>query len=191
MLFRSIKKAKTFYKNLIDIEEDIVLFLENMKRVRYNNIALAEDLQLKIPKRQDIFSKPESEEKQKKEKKTTEKKTKEPKVKKEKPVKGDTFRISLEMLKNGLSIEEISKERNLTPSTIEGHLATFIKLGELPIEKFLSPNDLKILTPLLEIYDESQIPPFKILFEGLNYQYSYGQLKMAFSHILFLKKSSE
>ena len=186
--FKSIKKAKTFHKNLIEIEEDMILFLENMKRVRYNNIALAEDLQLKIPKRRDIFSKSGPEEKPKKEKKATEKKLKEPKVKKEKPVRGDTFRLSLELFKNGLSIGEISKERNLAPSTIEGHLATFIKLGELPVGKFLSPDDLKILTPLLEIYDESQIPPFKILHEGLNYQYSYGQLKMAFNHTLYLKK---
>ena len=189
--FKSIKKAKTFYKNLNEIEEDIILFLENMKRVRYNNIALAEDLQLVIPKRRDIFSKSEPTEKSKKEKKPKEKKVKEPKEKKEKPVKENTFRISLEMFKNGQSIEEISNERNLAISTIEGHLATFIKIGELPVEKFLSPDDLKVLVPLLEIYDESQIPPFKMLFEELSYQYSFGQLKMAFNHVLYLKKSTE
>ncbi len=185
--FKSVKKAKTFYKNLIEIEEDIVLFLENMKRVRYNNIALAENLQLSIPKRQNIFSKPEPEEKPKKENKVKEKKIKEPKVKVEKPVKENTFRISLEMFKNGHSIEEISKERGLAVSTIEGHLATFIKIGELSVDNFLSPDDLEVLVPKLESYNESQIPPFKMLFEDLSYQYSYGQLKMAFSHVLHLK----
>ncbi|GHT73966.1 helicase [Bacteroidia bacterium] len=41
-LFKPVKKAKTFYKHICQIEADMVLFLENMKKVRYNNIALAE-----------------------------------------------------------------------------------------------------------------------------------------------------
>jgi hypothetical protein len=55
--FKATKKAKTFYKNLTGIEEDMILFLENMKRVRYNNIPLAEDLEIKIPKRKELFAK--------------------------------------------------------------------------------------------------------------------------------------
>ncbi len=65
--FKSIKKAKTFYKNLIEIEEDIILFLENMKRVRYNDISLTEDLELEIPRRKDVFGKKGSSRKNKKE----------------------------------------------------------------------------------------------------------------------------
>ena len=53
--FKATKKAKTFHKNLIRVEEDIVLFLENMKKVRYNNIPLAEELELNTPKRQELF----------------------------------------------------------------------------------------------------------------------------------------
>jgi hypothetical protein len=55
--FKISKKAKTFYKNLILTEEDIILFLENMKKVRYNNIALAEDLELPVPRRRELFEK--------------------------------------------------------------------------------------------------------------------------------------
>jgi ATP-dependent exoDNAse (exonuclease V) alpha subunit len=53
--FKATKKAKTFHKNLIRIEEDMVLFLENMKKVRYNNIPLAEELELIMPTRKKIF----------------------------------------------------------------------------------------------------------------------------------------
>jgi len=53
--FKATKKAKTFHKNLIRVEEDIILFIENMKKVRYNNIALAEDLELNVPKRRELF----------------------------------------------------------------------------------------------------------------------------------------
>jgi hypothetical protein len=54
--FKANKKAKTFYKNTIGIEEDMILFLENMRKVRYNNIPLAEDMEIKIPSRKDLFS---------------------------------------------------------------------------------------------------------------------------------------
>lgn len=56
MGFKSTKKAKTFLKNLIHVEEDIILFLENMKKVRYNNVALAEDIDIQIPKRKELFN---------------------------------------------------------------------------------------------------------------------------------------
>jgi nucleoside-triphosphatase THEP1 len=47
--FKTTKKTKSFHRNLIQAEEDIILFLENMKKVRYDNLALAEDLSLPIP----------------------------------------------------------------------------------------------------------------------------------------------
>ncbi|GHT88601.1 hypothetical protein FACS189474_4130 [Bacteroidia bacterium] len=53
--FKLTKKNKTFRKNIIQSEEDIILFLENMKKVRYNNIALTEELELTIPKRRELF----------------------------------------------------------------------------------------------------------------------------------------
>jgi hypothetical protein len=49
------KKTRTFHKNMVRIESDIILFLENMKKVRYNNIALTDDLKLDIPKRLELF----------------------------------------------------------------------------------------------------------------------------------------
>ena len=53
--FKRTTKNRTFYKNIVLIEEDMMLFLENLKRVRFNNIALAEDLPLEIPKRKELF----------------------------------------------------------------------------------------------------------------------------------------
>jgi hypothetical protein len=53
--FKITKKNKTFHKNMVRVEEDIFLFLENMKKVRYNNIALTEDLELSAPKRTELF----------------------------------------------------------------------------------------------------------------------------------------
>ena len=53
--FKKTTKTRTFHKNIVLIEESMILFLENRKRVRFNNIPLAEDLPLVIPKRKELF----------------------------------------------------------------------------------------------------------------------------------------
>ncbi|MDR0506229.1 MAG: AAA family ATPase [Dysgonamonadaceae bacterium] len=55
--FTPSSKNKTFYKNMIEIEKDMILFLENMKKIRYNNIPLCEELTLEIPRMEKLFEK--------------------------------------------------------------------------------------------------------------------------------------
>ena len=65
-------------------------------------------------------------------------------VRKPKPEKGQTQKLSLEMFKQGKTIEEIAKERSLTTSTIGGHLARFVASGEIDILKIISPEKLQV-----------------------------------------------
>jgi len=65
-------------------------------------------------------------------------------VRKPKPEKGQTQKLSLEMFKQGKTIEEIAKERSLTASTIGGHLARFVASGEIDILKIISPEKLQV-----------------------------------------------
>ncbi len=65
-------------------------------------------------------------------------------VRKPKPEKGQTQKLSLEMFKQGKTIEEIAKERSLTSSTIGGHLARFVASGEIDILKIISPEKLQV-----------------------------------------------
>jgi hypothetical protein len=60
------------------------------------------------------------------------------KIKKEKKPVGETMRTSLSMYKNGNTIEEIAKERNLNVSTIVNHLERYVINGELNINDFIS-----------------------------------------------------
>ena len=174
--FPQPRKAKTFCKNIISIEEDIVFFIENMKRARYNNIPLInDDLNLIIPERKDIFSDPS--------KKQTN--TKEPKLVTEKtnrPEKGATQQMTLTLFKEGKSIREIATLRTLTVSTIEGHLASFIG-DELSIERFLAKEDLDAMIPVITPFLNVENPPYKLIFEKLNSKYSYGQIRMVFNHL--------
>jgi len=46
-----------------------------------------------------------------------------------KPQKGDSNRISLDLYKEGMPIQEIASRRKLTVSTVETHLTSFISPG--------------------------------------------------------------
>ena len=45
------KKKRKFLKNIIPFEDDMILFLENRRKVRYNDVPLAEGVEIEVPKR--------------------------------------------------------------------------------------------------------------------------------------------
>ncbi len=49
----------------------------------------------------------------------------------------DTYRVSLDMFRDGRSISEIARERGFAVSTIENHLTRFISSGEVSLEQFV------------------------------------------------------
>ena len=60
-------------------------------------------------------------------------------------VKEDTKKISFEKFSEGKGIDEIAVERNLSSSTIESHLAYFIREGELDLENIVSTEIITAL----------------------------------------------
>jgi hypothetical protein len=91
-----------------------------------------------------------------------------------KPEKGESSRISLEMFKNGKSVDEISTEREMARSTIEGHLAGFITTGEVDILELVDPATLKMLSELMESDGELS---HSIIKQKAGDQVSYGAIK--------------
>jgi len=59
-----------------------------------------------------------------------------------KPQKGDSHRVSLELFREGIAIEEIAGRRGLNVSTIEGHLASFIGTGEVDIKELVAEHKI-------------------------------------------------
>ena len=57
----------------------------------------------------------------------------------EKPAKEDTKVTTFKLYKQGLSIKEIAKERDLHKRTIHSHLAHYVAKGMLSVEDFVSP----------------------------------------------------
>jgi len=102
---------------------------------------------------------------------------------KERPEKkeaSNTQMISLKMFKTGLPIDEIAEQRNMTVSTIEGHLSVFIASGELNISQFM-PRD-KTEQIMKAIKQTGQVHAIKPIKDLLPEEISYGEIKMAMEH---------
>lgn len=69
--------------------------------------------------------------------------------------KGDSARETLAMYESGKSIEEIAEERNLTETTIAGHLAQFVTDGTLDMHSFVSKEQYEKALKVLENRDKN------------------------------------
>jgi hypothetical protein len=103
-----------------------------------------------------------------------------PEVKK--AVKGETRLISLQMFKEGISIEGIAKKRELAVGTIESHLAQYIKTGELSVYDILSEEKVKMILPLVEQSEDYASAPIK---SRLGDDFSYGEIRAVINHHLW------
>jgi hypothetical protein len=102
------------------------------------------------------------------------------KVVKEKVIKPDTKLVSLELFKSGQTIEEIAASRGMAPSTIEGHLAHFVGLGELDIFELMDEPSVRTIEAFLLEKGTSSSGELKAHFGDA---YSYGQIKLVLKYL--------
>ncbi|WP_017731910.1 helix-turn-helix domain-containing protein [Nafulsella turpanensis] len=101
--------------------------------------------------------------------------------KKQKPVKGESQRLSLQLFKEGKTVEEIASERGLVPGTIEGHLAGFVSSGEIKVEELVSEEKLEAIIQVLEKAPaETSTSEIKAM---LGEEFSYGDIKAVQNHL--------
>lgn len=87
----------------------------------------------------------------------------------------DTYRISLEMYRDGRSIADIARERGIQPSTVENHLARFIPTGEIQIHELVAlPKIETIRNAVVKFNDAGALSPIK---EFLGDDYTYGEIR--------------
>ncbi len=97
-----------------------------------------------------------------------------------KPQDDSTSGFSFRFFKEGKTIAEIADLRNLTVSTIEGHLGMYVERGELSISEFLTDKelgDIKLLT------DEFGFDNLTELKKKIGDGVSWGRLRMAVNHL--------
>lgn len=100
----------------------------------------------------------------------------EPEKKSAKAQKGDSNRISLQLFKEGRNILEIATLRELAPSTIETHLASFIRTGEVDVKELVAESKIAVI---LQVFEELNLPtpattPVK---EKLGDEFTHGEIR--------------
>lgn len=93
--------------------------------------------------------------------------------------KTDTKRTSFEMHASGKSIQEIATLRDMAVTTIEGHLAHFVAIGELGVDHLVSPEKIDRISAYFLSHDY-RLTPAK---EAMGDAVSYGELKLVLSHL--------
>ena len=83
--------------------------------------------------------------------------------------------VSYNIFKEGKSVSEIAKERNLAMTTIEGHLSWFVGNGDIDINELVSSEKQLLIKEAISINGRSST---KILKENLPEDVSYGEIRM-------------
>ncbi|WP_347839761.1 helix-turn-helix domain-containing protein [uncultured Draconibacterium sp.] len=99
--------------------------------------------------------------------------------KQEKKEKKDTKLLTYELFVAGKSIDDIAKERALSANTIEGHLAHYIKLGELDATQLVDEEKLEKIAAYFEKTDDKSFGTAKGHFGN---EVSYGELRIGLSY---------
>ena len=99
--------------------------------------------------------------------------------------KKDTKKATFELWKSGKKIEEIAEERGFVVSTIEGHLAHYIALGELSVEELIDNDKLKQISEYMLEHTSSTLSEVK---EGMKNKFTYSELRIVFEHLIFERK---
>lgn len=89
--------------------------------------------------------------------------------------KGDSHAESFRLHKEGKSISEIAKERNLALSTIEGHLAKFVANGSISIHDLISREKFVLIEAALKDFDGTSTAPIKA---KLGNGFSFGEIRL-------------
>ena len=105
-----------------------------------------------------------------------------PNVVKEKVQKGDSSRMTLQLFKEGKTIDEIALARAMSPVTIQGHLATFILTGEVDILDLVT---IEKLDKIIAVASDNMT--HTMMKELLGTDISYGEIKAACNFIEYEK----
>ncbi len=97
-----------------------------------------------------------------------------------KPPKKPTAEISLELFEQGKGPSEIAEERKLAVSTIEGHLATFVKTGRIPVNKLVKPEKTESVMEYLKT--NAPIQSLSEVKMAMGDDYSWQEIRTIMAH---------
>ncbi len=98
-------------------------------------------------------------------------------------IKGSTYILTYDLYKEGLNIDEISKQRNLSADTVLSHIAKLYSDDyDIDISDFVTKDELDKIKDAMEAKDyENSISP---LYFYLKEQISYGKIRLGINYWL-------
>ena len=92
----------------------------------------------------------------------------------------DTKEISLNLFKSGKTISEIAEERMMATSTIEGHLAHFVRLGEIPLKGLLPDEKIETIS---DFFRKNGLCPASQARTQLGENYSFSEIRFVMNYM--------
>jgi len=102
------------------------------------------------------------------------------KIVKKKKSKINTKEVSYNLYKKGKKIPEIARERSLTYTTIEKHLAHYIKEGLIDVYELVKKKKVEKISAVIKKMGSEKLTPIK---KVLGPKYSYGEIQMVIAHL--------
>ncbi len=146
-MFDAVVKLKVLdHLSGIDFTPGEMLNAKTRAALEFDGITVSDDATTKASKkRKGVMSRPIAEKAEGK------------KEAKAKTPKGYSARESLKLFRSGMTVERIAKERQLSSSTIAGHLAQFVNTGELTPQQLFGEELQGFLDRLLQKHPDLSI----------------------------------
>jgi hypothetical protein len=181
-----LTRTKTYRNALSEIDQQIMIAMGKLERAGYiidsilseRNIIIAESVQEGLTERRaELWKMAQEAAKEKLGSGST--KSGRKRRKSAEQEKGETYRITWTMIKEGRSIKETAAKRNLAASTIERHIVRGISEGALDIFTVLKKDRVQALAGLLK--DSSD--PIGEIYKSQNGKYTHGELSMVRAYL--------
>ena len=91
-----------------------------------------------------------------------------------KPDSRSTFELSLDLFREGKTVEEIARVRDLGVSTVEGHLALFIPAGKVELEELVPGDKIGPIREAVFKHGTAALGPIKT---ALGEEFTYGEIR--------------
>ncbi|RYD95947.1 MAG: helicase, partial [Sphingobacteriales bacterium] len=104
-----------------------------------------------------------------------------------KPEKGASQEVTFDLFREGKSIDEIATVRSLAISTVESHLAQFVRDGRLQITEVVEEEKVG---HIMKVMDEVGTESLGQIKNRLGDEYTFGEIRAVLNHRLFAQKMS-
>lgn len=101
-------------------------------------------------------------------------------------VRTDTKLVSFNLYRTGKTISQIAAERGMEVSTIEGHLAHYVRTGDIPVGDFVSPDITALIAGYFEDRSAHNLAPVKA---ALGQQVTWSEIRFVVNHLEYLKRA--